>query len=140
MSTIGGIGGSSNAWASQSNGRALSPSPTFTTSDTVSNKGIDAAPTGVPVQELGTKNNVSLDKHLGASADMDFDEEDEISSEEMFESVASEGTSLPSTMEFAQARGMEPVAASVTVITQAIYASPEGDEQGAGKNKLSESA
>ena len=127
MSSIGGIGGSSNAWTAPSSGRTAPTSPAFTTSDIAAAKDISAP------SDLG------LDRHGSSVSEMDFDDEEGISSEEMFESLASEGKPLPSTMDFAQARGMEPVATSVTVITQAVYASPEENEQGPGKNKLHES-
>lgn len=106
MSTISGVSGSSNAWAALNTQRSQHQAKMFAKVDADSSGGVDQAELGTMLSAISEKTGTSLGDSKELFTQMDSDSDGSLSADELGAGMKSLMPPPPSTMEFAQSRGM----------------------------------
>ncbi|BDT73071.1 hypothetical protein os4_26180 [Comamonadaceae bacterium OS-4] len=105
MSSISGVSGSSNAWAAVSAQRAQHQAKMFAKVDTDSNGGVDQTELSSMLSDVASKTGASLGDSKELFTKMDSNADGSLSSDELDKGMK-DLMPPPSTMDFAQSRGM----------------------------------
>lgn len=106
MSTISGVSGSSNAWAALNTQRSQHQAKMFAKVDTDGSGGVDQTELGSMLSDISEKTGVSLGDAKELFSQMDSNSDGSLSSDELDTGMQALMPPPPSTMEFAQSRGM----------------------------------
>ncbi len=106
MSTISGVSGSSNAWAALNTQRSQHQAKMFAKVDTDSSGGVDQTELGTMLTDISEKTGVSLGDAKELFTQMDSNSDGSLSSDELDAGMKALMPPPPSTMEFAQSRGL----------------------------------
>jgi Ca2+-binding EF-hand superfamily protein len=106
MSTISGVSGSSNAWAAVNTQRSQHQAKMFAKVDTDGSGGVDQTELGTMLSNISEKTGVSLGDAKELFTQMDSNSDGSLSSDELDAGMKALMPPPPSTMEFAQSRGM----------------------------------
>lgn len=106
MSTISGVSGSSNAWAAVSAQRAQHQAKMFAKVDTDSNGSVDQTELSTMLSDIASKTGASLGDSKELFTKMDSNADGSLSSDELDQGMKDLMPPPPSTMDFAQSRGM----------------------------------
>jgi Ca2+-binding EF-hand superfamily protein len=106
MSTISGVSGSSNAWAALNTQRSQHQAKMFAKVDTDSSGGVDQTELGTMLSNISEKTGASLGDAKELFTKMDSNSDGSLSSDELDTGMKALMPPPPSTMEFAQSRGM----------------------------------
>ncbi len=106
MSTISGVSGSSNAWAALNTQRSQHQAKMFAKVDTDGSGGVDQTELGSMLSAISEKTGVSLGDSKELFTQMDSNSDGSLSSDELGSGMQAQMPPPPSTMEFAQSRGM----------------------------------
>lgn len=106
MSTISGVSSSSNAWAALNTQRSQHQAKMFAKVDTDSSGGVDQTELGTMLTDISEKTGVSLGDAKELFTQMDSNSDGSLSSDELDAGMKALMPPPPSTMEFAQSRGM----------------------------------
>lgn len=104
MGTIGGVSGSSNAWAMQ---RGQHQAKMFNKVDTDSSGGVDATELGAFLKEASDKTGVVVEDTQALFQQMDSNSDGSLSSDELSQGLKQVLPPPPSTVDFAQSRGAQ---------------------------------
>ncbi|CAM8662325.1 EF-hand domain containing protein [Comamonadaceae bacterium] len=105
MSSISGVSGSSNAWAAVSAQRAQHQAKMFAKVDTDSSGGVDQTELSSMLNDVASKTGASLGDSQELFTKMDSNADGSLSSDELDKGMK-DLMPPPSTMDFAQSRGM----------------------------------
>jgi Ca2+-binding EF-hand superfamily protein len=105
MSTISGVSGSSNVWSALNTQRTQHQAKMFAKVDTDGSGGIDQAELSTLVSDVSEKTGVSLGDSKALFTQMDSNSDGSLSSDELARGMK-DLLPPPTTMEFAQTRGM----------------------------------
>ena len=105
MSSISGVSGSSNAWAAVSAQRAQHQAKMFAKVDTDSSGGVDQTELSSMLSDVASKTGASLGDSQELFTKMDSNADGSLSSDELDKGMK-DLMPPPSTMDFAQSRGM----------------------------------
>ena len=105
MSSISGVSGSSNAWAAVSAQRAQHQAKMFAKVDTDSSGGVDQTELSSMLSDVASKTGASLGDSKELFTKMDSNADGSLSSDELDKGMK-DLMPPPSTMDFAQSRGM----------------------------------
>jgi Ca2+-binding EF-hand superfamily protein len=106
MSTISGVSGSSNAWAALNTQRSQHQAKMFAKVDADSSGSVDQAELGTLLSDISEKTGASLGDAKELFTQMDSNSDGSLSSDELDSGMQALMQPPPSTMEFAQSRGM----------------------------------
>jgi Ca2+-binding EF-hand superfamily protein len=106
MSTISGVSGSSSAWAAVSAQRAQHQAKMFAKVDADGSGGVDQAELSTMLSDIAGKTGSSLGDSKELFSKMDSNSDGSLSSDELDQGMKDLMPPPPSTMEFAQSRGM----------------------------------
>ena len=106
MSTISGVSGSGNAWAALNTQRSQHQAKMFAKVDADSSGSVDQAELGTLLSDVSEKTGVSLGDSKELLTQMDSNSDGSLSSDELDAGMQALMPPPPSTMEFAQSRGM----------------------------------
>lgn len=106
MSTISGVSGSSNAWAALNTQRSQHQAKMFAKVDTDGSGGVDQTELGTMLSNISEKTGTSLGDAKELFTQMDSNSDGSLSSDELDTGMKALMPPPPSTMEFAQSRGM----------------------------------
>ncbi len=106
MSTISGVSGSSNAWAALNTQRSQHQAKMFAKVDTDGSGGVDQTELGSMLSDISEQTGVSLGDAKELFSQMDSNSDGSLSSDELDTGMQALMPPPPSTMEFAQSRGM----------------------------------
>lgn len=106
MSTISGVSGSSNAWTAVNTQRSQHQAKMFAKVDTDGSGGVDQTELGTMLSNISEKTGVSLGDAKELFTQMDSNSDGSLSSDELDAGMKALMPPPPSTMEFAQSRGM----------------------------------
>jgi Ca2+-binding EF-hand superfamily protein len=106
MSTISGVSGSSNAWAAVSAQRAQHQAKMFAKVDTDSSGSVDQTELSSMLSDIASKTGTSLGDSKELFTKMDSNSDGSLSSDELDKGMKDLMPPPPSTMDFAQSRGM----------------------------------
>lgn len=107
MSTISGVSGSGNAWAALNTQRSQHQAKMFAKVDTDSSGGVDPTELSTLLSDVSEKTGVSLGDAKELFTQMDINSDGSLSSDELDAGMQALMPPPPSTMEFAQSRGMD---------------------------------
>ena len=134
MSAISGVSGSSNAWAAASNQRSQHQPKMFAKADSDSSGGINASELGSMLSDISQKTGMSVGDSSELFAKMDSDGDGSLTSTELDEGMKANvpRPPPPSTMDFAQSRGMGGVSAAggKDEKADALFASVDANSDG----------
>jgi Ca2+-binding EF-hand superfamily protein len=106
MSTISGVSGSSNAWAALNTQRSQHQAKMFAKVDADSSGGVDQAELSTMLDDISKKTGTSLGDSKELFTKMDSNADGSLSSDELDAGMKALMPPPPSTMDFAQSRGM----------------------------------
>jgi Ca2+-binding EF-hand superfamily protein len=106
MSTISGVSSSSSAWAAVSAQRAQHQAKMFAKVDTDSSGGVDQTELSTMLSDISSKTGTSLGDAKELFTQMDSNSDGSLSSDELDSGMKALMPPPPSTMDFAQSRGM----------------------------------
>ena len=106
MSTISGVSGSSNAWAALNTQRSQHQAKMFAKVDTDGSGGVDQTELGSMLSKISEKTGASVGDAKELFTQMDSNSDGSLSSDELDAGMKALMPPPPSTMEFAQSRGM----------------------------------
>nr|WP_315478602.1 EF-hand domain-containing protein [uncultured Rhodoferax sp.] len=106
MSTISGVSGSSNAWAALNTQRSQHQAKMFAKVDTDGSGGVDQTELGSMLSKISAKTGASVGDAKELFTQMDSNSDGSLSSDELDAGMQTLMPPPPSTMEFAQSRGM----------------------------------
>nr|WP_315494015.1 EF-hand domain-containing protein [uncultured Rhodoferax sp.] len=106
MSTISGVSGSSNAWAALNTQRSQHQAKMFAKVDTDGSGGVDQTELGSMLSKISEKTGASVGDAKELFTQMDSNSDGSLSSDELDAGMQALMPPPPSTMEFAQSRGM----------------------------------
>ncbi len=106
MSTISGVSGSSNAWAALNTQRSQHQAKRFAKVDTDGSGGVDQTELSTMLSNISEKTGASLGDAKELFTQMDSNSDGSLSSDELDAGMKALMPPPPSTMEFAQSRGM----------------------------------
>ena len=106
MSTISGVSGSSNAWTAVNTQRSQHQAKMFAKVDTDGSGGVDQAELSTMLSDISEKTGTSVGDAKELFTKMDSNGDGSLSSDELDTGMKALMPPPPSTMEFAQSRGM----------------------------------
>ncbi len=106
MSTISGVSGSSNAWAALNTQRSQHQAKMFAKVDTDGSGGVDQTELDSMLSKISEKTGASVGDAKELFTQMDSNSDGSLSSDELDTGMQALMPPPPSTMEFAQSRGM----------------------------------
>lgn len=106
MSTISGVSGSSNAWAALNTQRSQHQAKMFAKVDADGSGGVDQTELGTLLSDISEKTGASVGDAKELFTQMDSNSDGSLSSDELDAGMQALIPPPPSTMEFAQSRGM----------------------------------
>ena len=106
MSTTSGVSGSSNAWAALNTQRNQHQAKMFAKVDTDGNGSVNEAELSTMLSDISEKTGTSLGDSKELFTKMDSNSDGSLSSDELDAGMKALMPPPPSTMEFAQSRGM----------------------------------
>jgi Ca2+-binding EF-hand superfamily protein len=134
MSAISGVSGSSNAWAAASSQRSQHQAKMFAKADSDNSGGVNTSELSSMLSDISSKTGASLGDSSELFAKMDSDGDGSLTSTELDEGMKANVPRHPppSTMDFAQSRGMSSSSASsgTDEKADALFASVDANSDG----------
>jgi Ca2+-binding EF-hand superfamily protein len=133
MSAISGVSGSSNAWAAASSQRSQHQAKMFAKADSDNSGGVNTSELSTMLSDISQKTGMDLGDSSELFAKMDSDGDGNLTTTELDEGMKANVPPPPSTMDFAQSRGMSSTSASggVDEKADALFASVDANGDGA---------